>query len=317
MSRGDVLFDLRAGTPATRLGRFPQPAWKRGLTRSRVVQRALRHMYYNVVPLANGEFFLSFGKEIGVMGGDGAVRALAGLVRPCRILRGGCAVDDDGNVWFGEYLPNSGRGPIRIYRYQPGARDVEVAHEFPAGAIRHVHGLFRDRFGPDVWAATGDRGGECRVMHSSDGFRTCTVLGGGDETWRTVSLQFTRDAVYYGMDAEFTQNYIYRVDRRTGHRDVLQAVEGPTYYSAHLGDDLYFGVTAELCPSQQGRTAVLWKVDSRDDATTRVVTFPKDRFPVRYFMPGTIDFAAADGSRAELLFHLTALVPDSGVYAIV
>jgi hypothetical protein len=76
-------------------------------------------------------------------------------------------------------------------------------------------------------------------------------------------------------------------------------------------------VTAELWPSQQGRTAALWKVDSREDAITRVVTFDKDWFPVRYFMPGTIDFAAADGSRAELLFHVTALVPDSGVFAIV
>jgi hypothetical protein len=136
-------------------------------------------------------------------------------------------VDDDGNVWFGEYLPNSGRGPIRIYRYQPGACEWRWRRSF-CGAIRHVHGLFRDRLDP-TWAATAIAG---RVPHHAQQRRIPHLHRPGRRRRNVAHGQcpFTRDAVYYGMDAEFTQNYIYRVDRRTGHRDVLQAVEGPTYY---------------------------------------------------------------------------------------
>jgi hypothetical protein len=118
------------------------------------------------------------------------------------------------------------------------------------------------------------------------------------------------------MDAEFMQNFIYRLDRRRGRHFVVQAVEGPVYYWARLGDDLYFTVTAELCPIQQGKFAAIWQVDARSSAARRLASFPKDRLPVGAFMPGTIDFASRDGTCDVVFFRLTALVSD-GVYAII
>lgn len=316
VSRRNDLFELVDGAAPRLIARFPQQVWKEQVARQRHVQRALRFMYYNVLPLPSGEMFLTFGKDVGVIQPTSELQRIGGLHRPCRVLRGACALGADGAVYFGEYIDNAHRGPLHVYRYWPGASEVECVYSFSAGAIRHVHGVFTDPYGPDLWCAAGDSESECRIIRTGDGFRTHDIVGGGDETWRAVSLQFTPDAVFYAMDAEFRQNYIHRIDRKTGRRDVVQALEGPTYYSARRGMDLFFAVTAELAPIQKGKFAALWHVDGGTSGTQRLATFPKDAMSVRYFLPGTLDFAQGDGSRHEILFRTTALRPDNAVYAI-
>jgi len=123
-------------------------------------------------------------------------------------------------------------------------------------------------------------------IQTDDGFRTLEVIGKGDETWRCVNLLFTEDAIYYSMDAEFVRNWIYRIDRKSGRRDTLGSVDGPVYYSYAFGKDLFFAVTAELCPSQQGKSASLWHVSEVGDLK-QIFSVEKDRLPVKYFMPGT------------------------------
>jgi hypothetical protein len=121
-----------------------------------------------------------------------------------------------------------------------------------------------------------------------------------------VSLRFSKDAVFYGMDAEFQQNYLYRIDRATGKRETLTELEGPVYYSYSVGEDLFFAVSAELCPSQQGTFAALWHV-APDGECTRLLTQEKDRLPVHYFMPGTLHFPQGPGVRGYVPFHMVAL----------
>ena len=273
-------------------------------------------MFYNVMPLSNGEILTTFGRSVGVICARGAYRPLGGMTRPFRVLRSACAVAEDGSVLLGEYLFNADRTPIRIYRYTPGSANVDVVHTFRAGDVQHVHGIFRDPFAPGLWCTVGDRPAECRILYSTDQFRTHTVFGAGDETWRAVSLQFTPDALFYGMDAEFQKNFIYRVDRKTGRRDTVTGVEGPIYYSACLGNDLFFAVTVEYCPSQEGNSASLWHVDAVSGVATRVAQFQKDRLPVHWFLAGTIDFARTDGSRPEIYLRTTALSPDNSVFSV-
>lgn len=271
-------------------------------------------MYWNVLPLADGSIFLTFGKNIGLYR-DRQIRVLAGLERPCRILRRGAALAADGNVYFGEYLLNRERGPMRVYRYTPGADRVEIAHVFPAGTVRHIHGVFDDPYDGSLWALSGDVGDECRFMRTTDAFRTIEVIGSGDETWRSVSMLFAPDAIYYAMDAEFTQNYLYRIDRKTHERTRLAAVNGPVYQSHVSGEQYYFAVSAELCPSQQGRSAELWRL-REGESGERVATLEKDAYSVRYFMTGTIDFPRGPGLPDRVLFHATALAGDNRMFAL-
>jgi hypothetical protein len=315
LSRRNELFEsdtLRP--PFRRLGAFPAPAWQRAASELRPAQRALRFMYWNVLPLRDGSIFLTFAKNIGIYR-DGAISALGGLERPCRILRRGAALSADGSVYFGEYLLNRGRGAMRVYRYAPGDDRVEIAHVFPASAVRHIHGIFSDPYEGGLWCLSGDVGSECRIMRTMDGFRTIDVIGSGDETWRSVSMLFSPTAIYYAMDAEFTQNYIYRIDRKSGQRTQLTPVDGPVYYSHAVNDRYYFAVTAELCPSQKGRAAELWRVDD-DGSCDRILMLEKDRYSVKYFMPGTIDFPRGPGLPDKLLFRSTALAGDNRTFSV-
>jgi hypothetical protein len=307
LSRRNRLFSTAApGAPLTPLCSFPASPGKSLLSTVRAVQRLLRFSFYNVVSLPDGSFFLSFDRSVGILR-DGEVRPVPGLIRSARILRGACAVDASGDLYFGEYLSNRHHGPVYVYRLPAGSDRLEVVRRFEAGEALHVHGIYADPFEGGLWCVTGDRPDECRILRTMDGFRTFEVIGKGDETWRCVSLQFTRDAIYYGSDAEFSVNHLYRLSRRTGDRDMLTELEGPVYYSTRVGDDLFFGVSAEIwSPSQLVPNAAIWHVVP-GGSVTRIVSLKKDLLPGRLFLPGTIDFAGGPGLSDRVFFHGVAL----------
>lgn len=305
LSRRERLYRREGGEPPTPLGRVPVAWWRASLSRNRPAQRLLRAMVYNVMPLLDGSLFVTYGRQVGVLR-DGQYVALAGLVRPCRVLRGGAALDDAAHVYFGEYLVNNDRGPMRVYRHAAGSGRVEIVHEFAAGAIRHVHGVALDPFDRSLWCLTGDVGDECRLLRTKDGFRTLELVGGGDETWRCVSLLFTASHIVYATDAEFTRNRVYRLERATWRRESVGELDGPTYYTIACGEDLFFAVTAELCPSQVGRSATLWRLDPAGKLE-RLAAFEKDRLPVALFLPGTLHLSRVPGRAGEFYFHAVGL----------
>lgn len=307
VSRGRVLY--RASGPERRLRRIavlPAASWRAAAAGSRLMARLLRLSFYNAIPLPDGDIFFSFGRDMGVLR-DGHVAAVRGAPRECRVLRSACSLEPDGTVAFGEYFANHERdSAVHILTLPPGSTRVEVAHRFSAGEVRHVHGVFRDAYDGSLWCTTGDVGAECRIMRSTDRFTTIEVVGSGDESWRSVSLVFTADAIFYGSDAEVARNHIYRLDRKSGRREQLVEVDGPVYYSHAIGDDLFFGVTAELCPSQRGRAACLWHV-SPECHCEAVACHEKDRWSPRYFLPGAFYFPAGPGIPGGSYVHTIAL----------
>lgn len=308
LSRRNKIYespDLRP--PFKPLATFPSN-YQGLLSINRVFQRLFRYLYYNVIKLEPERFLVTFQKSVGLFEA-GRFVPVSGLIRPSRFLRGACAVDRSGSVYLGEYLSNPQRAVIRVYRLPGGARHLEVVHEFEPGSVRHIHGLYRDPFDDSIWLLSGDLEHECRVWRTRDGFKTIETVGEGDETWRAVSIVFREDAAFYGMDAEFRQNYVYKVDRKSLERTRLFEVDGPVYYSTTVGDHLFFGVTAEGCPSQKANRASLWSVDLKDEHE-RVVSFPKDMFP-NILTPGTFHFPLGPGLADRVYCYCNGL---SGVH---
>jgi hypothetical protein len=299
LSRRIRLFPAETIESKPRLvGAVPAPLWQRFISRSRLGQRLARFMFYNVLPLGEDRVFLTFNRDAGIIDG-GRFQEIEGIIRPFRVLRGAAAVSAAGAVYLGEYLYNEKREPIHIYRCLPGESRAEVAHTFSAGEIRHVHGVYRDPYTSAIWCASGDHPHEARLLRTDDEFVSLQTVGSGDETWRTVSLQFTQDAIYYASDAEFRQNLIYRLDRATSERTIVGEIDGPVYYSHAIGDDLFFAVTAELCPSQKEPMASLWRVGA-GDVLEQVYRVKKDLGARKRltlpFMPGTLHFPGGPGS---------------------
>jgi hypothetical protein len=306
LSRRESLY--ATGQPVPPFGevaRFPLPPRLRLGSRLDFVRRALRLSYYNVLRLPGQRLFVTFNRSAAVVAKD-RLRFVAGLERPFRVLRNGCAVGPDGSVWFGEYLIEPEDSALRIYRLPPGSEQAEAVHVFPAGYARHIHGIYADPLDRSLWCLTGDHHDQAKIMRSPDGVEPFTIVGSGDESWRAVSMLFRADAVYYATDAQHRQNWIYRVDRETGARTEVAPIDGPVYYSHQVGDDLFFAVTAELSPIQETRSATLWHLDASDHCTP-LATFTKDRWPVAQFLPGTLSFPRGPGNGDGFYFSAVAL----------
>lgn len=306
LSRRSTLFHASSLSPPFRpLARFPTSHSRTLAAHIRVLARLLRLGYHNVIRLSRDRLLCTFQKRIGLFTPSG-FSDVSSLQLPCRFLPGGCAVDSDGAVFLGEYRSNVQRCPVALYRLPPGENRLEVVYQFPENSIRHIHGVFADPFERTLWCSTGDWGEECQILRSADQFKTIERVGGGDESWRAVSLQFRNDAIYYGSDSERSENHIYRIDRRTGFRSRLEKVDGPVYFSTQHQDIIVMGVAAEGCPSQPVNRASIWTISSRDQVS-RILSVSKDFYPLA-FMTGAFRFPLGPGNQEpDLLLNCCAL----------
>jgi hypothetical protein len=315
LSRRNVLYQSRdLKPPFAKVAMIPAPAWKQMVSGVRLGQRLLRFMVTNVVPLSNGELFVTFDRSVGVVR-NGRYVDLAGLARPCRVLRSACAIDHHGDIYFGEYVMNEQRTPIRVYRYRPGSEALDTVHTFPAGSIKHVHGIYFDKFAGALYCLTGDDERECRMLRTKDGFATLHTVGEGDETWRAVSMLFDETAMFYGMDAEFRSNHIYKLDRQTGMRTSLAEVNGTVYYSKRVGHDLFFTTTAENGSDLRARSAAIWNV-SADGQCIEVAKFQKDVWHGTLFKFGTIHFPYGSTHNDGLYFSVLGVREDNQTFCL-
>ena len=313
--RSDLFHATALKPPFERIGTADAPAWKSAASRVRLAQRLLRFAVTNVILLNNGDLFVAFDKSVGVVRG-GKYQTLKNLARPCRILRSACTIDGSGDVYFGEYIFNTERGAIRIYRYRQGADALEVAYTFPKNTIRHIHGIYFDDFTESLFCLTGDVDDECCFWRTFDGFKTVERVGAGDETWRAVSVQFKEDSFYYGMDAEYRTNHIYKVNRQTLARKSLGEVSGTVFHSIKMGADLFFTTTAENAPSQTENVAAVWHVDA-DDNLNHLVSFKKDRWHPSLFMFGKIHFPFVNRLANELYMQVVGVEEDDQMFRLV
>ena len=71
-------------------------------------------------------------------------------------LRNGIAIHPvSNNAYFGEYVNNAKR-PIRIIRLSDDGQTAAVCFQFNQGEIKHVHGIYWDKYRQRLWITTGD-----------------------------------------------------------------------------------------------------------------------------------------------------------------
>ncbi len=314
LSRRNRLYHSKTLVPPfSEIGRVAAPSWKVLTSKFRLGQRLLRFLFYNVIPMANDDVFVTFDRTVGIIR-NGEYRRLGGLVRPCRVLRSGCAIDGKGTVFFGEYLANNERDEMRVYKYQAGSDRLEVAYTFPRASIKHIHGLYFDQYADSIFCLTGDADRESRIIRTRDAFATMETIGQGDETWRAVSILFDKDHFYYGTDAEFRDNHLFRIDRETLARERIGNVNGTVFYSKQLGDDLFFTTTAENAPSQKENVAALWHVDSEGNSR-QLASFEKDLWHPA-FMFGTIHLPYLNAVNDRLYISLVGVRGDNQTFCV-
>ena len=303
ISRGSRLFSSRTFEDTfTEVANFRLPFFRSIASNFLVLQRLLRLLYFNVIAVTEGDFFVSFDRQTGLL----SLSDFQGILTPTpsRILRNGIA-DHNGLSYFGEYISNSQRGPVHIWSVKVGKQAMRPmkAYSFSSGEIRHIHRVAVDPYTTDLWCMTGDLPNECKILKSSDTFSTIQTIGEGDESWRCISPLFDDKSIFYATDSERAVNSIYKIDRETLAREKLCDIDGPVYYSARINNDFFFAVTAELCPSQLTPCATIWHfTKSNPHLPRRILSIPKDMFHKTLFLPGTISFPNGPGIIGDSLY---------------
>lgn len=205
-------------------------------------------------------------------------------------LHGGICEDEQGFTYFGEYFMNPERGPVRIWRVDPALENPEIAREFPAGRIRHVHGIFRDPYDRRaLWVTVGDLEGECHLLRTRDRFETIESFGDGSQHWRAVTLFFAPDHVCWLTDSNLEQNYACRMQRKSGALEIGQKIDCSGWYGSTTREGITIAfTTVERGPGIHRReSSVLISEDAFH--WQEVHAFIKDFWrPVQLFKYGVI-----------------------------
>jgi hypothetical protein len=79
-------------------------------------------------------------------------------------------------------------------------------------SARHVHLVVADPSTGDLYVGTGDLDAQCHLFYSSDYGATWRELGNGSQSWRSLSVWFTANYIYWNMDSSVGQS-IWRLAR--------------------------------------------------------------------------------------------------------
>ena len=214
-----------------------------------------------------------------------------------RPLNMGFTQDSNGLVYLGEYWSNNEREEVCIIKGSQDGKNWHPVHTFPKGSIRHIHAVQHDPYTNLLWVTTGDKTGvksiESQIAFSEDGGKNFTTIGKGNYKWKTVSLIFTKNYIYWGTDDPFRHNYIYRWERSNGNVERITPVKGPVYYSKKVGDYIFFSTTVEKGSGDQDSFARIYGLD-RNLNCSELYRLEKDHFHPVLFGYGIFEFAQGE-----------------------
>lgn len=222
------------------------------LGKSRLLTRAFRLGIRDLRKLRSGTILVIADRKI-YRSNNGEFETVYSFKKGLSPSRDGWCEDNKGNCYLAEYFLNNERdSPSDLLKSTDDGQSWKVTRSFQG--IRHIHCVQYDQFGQKIWLGTGDRDDESHILFSENQGKTWTEIGGGNQKFRTVSLLFAEDYVYWGSDAPTRQNYIYRYGRKSGKIERLVAVDGPVHYSTALENGVkLFATTAE--GNSEGKSA--------------------------------------------------------------
>lgn len=216
------------------------------------------------------------------------------------VLRGIDGFDD--SVVIGDYTTNTERKPVSIYqRNMDGS--WRCAYTFPAGTVRHIHGIFADCEAQSVYVLTGDENSESGIWLAENNFKTVKPFLVGNQQYRTCQMVADRGRILYMTDAPSEKNAIYRCT--DGCTEKVGALEGTCIYGSTINGKGIFSTTCE--PDAHAKNRIDYWLSSKpgygingrdvyvftlsaDGTRENIARFEHDGLPLRLFQYGTVTF---------------------------
>ena len=275
---------------------------------NRLSRQLSRQGIHHLVPLPNGDVFLTSKKKSYVVGTDGKVRNIFSGYRGNKPGHQGVCVTPRGYIFFGEYTLNPNRDhDTCLYRSLDGGNNFEIVLTLGKDEVRHIHFVKWDPYEECLWLGTGDKDFENLLMRSDDYGETWTKVGGGSQDWRAIGVCFGIDYLTWGTDAGSVpdQNHIIRMSRKTHEIEVIDTVEGPCHGCASLKDGRVFISTGvENGENEKDRFARLKEI--KNENISDILKQEKDRWPL-LLQFGVIRFPLGTENSNKLVFTMMGL----------
>ncbi|MCF8011393.1 MAG: hypothetical protein K9L17_10710 [Clostridiales bacterium] len=277
---------------------------------TRLTSRLFRSGFHYLLPLRDGTI-------IGVVRGfivkrnfnDNFLYPVFKIDRGSRPLNL-CSTPDD-KICFGEYFKNSDRDEVHIYGSFDCGETWKIIYTFPEGSIRHVHGIFYDKYRKGCWVLTGDFGNECRILFTGDNFNSLEPVVIGNQQARAVSIIPLADGLIVPTDTPIEQNYIQWLDIKTGKFERLHPLSGSAFYTAQVGD--YYLVSTVVEPSDVNTSKEVAIYTSRDGENWQVFyKQKKDVWPQKLFQYGALQLPAGPNPGPYVYAYGQAVQKDDG-----
>jgi hypothetical protein len=292
---------------------LPVAGWKRFLSHFREIERLLRLEIKAEIALNSSEVLLSYGGVIYHV--DIMNKQIEEEHRYCKEMNNplyfarieGVEGFDDG-IAYGEYTINARRdNSSSIFMRSLKLPEWKKVFEFPAGTVRHIHGITPDRQNRCVYILTGDLDSESGIWVSRDNFRTVEPLLTGLQKYRTGFWYPVKDGFIYPTDTAVEQNYLFYAfpDKRNGEwkTRIVAELDGSCVSALNTEKTIYVSTTVEPDESITGwRSWINYKkgaginssyakliaIDKNSLNIREIAQFKKDILPYRLFLYGYV-----------------------------
>lgn len=206
------------------------------------------------------------------------------------------SVEDQGRLVFGEYGTLPRDQPVRIYAASGPDFSPHPVHEFPAGTIKHIHGVIWDPHDLCYWVTVGDADDEAGILRMTRDFGSVEWLVRGGQQTRAVGLMVFGDHLVYGTDSERAANHVIHLDKASGRMTRLHPLAGSCLHCGRFGEWMVVATACEPSQVNLGRECHL--LASKDAANwARIASATKDRWDPTYFQFGTFVLPHAESPR--------------------
>ena len=218
-----------------------------------------------------------------------ALKELSRL-KQCRCVLHNSITITNGCIVFGEYGRNSFRNDVPLWVSRDDGESFKVINEIKN--IKHIHGAYKDPYKNSIWVTTGDVDGECFLIEFlNENFLNPIFHGDGTQKWRTVSLMFREDKIFWIMDSPNEVPKLQILDRDTMEVTEGKSFDAPVWYTKRLSDSSYLAQTS-IEPGSAVKSKHS-KIFYSNDLMHwyQVASFKKDLLPKILFKFGVVSFS--------------------------
>lgn len=176
--------------------------------------------YYEFLPIGT-EAFLRSGNRIYLS--NNCMKRWSLIYEGKRAIKNSMVwIEEEQSLLYSEYTPGQNLCRHHLYKYFVTTGETktvltfytpdEYATKGLSPYCRHIHVLMRDPYSKDIYLGVGDSDDESAIYRSTDNGNNFSLVGNGNQSWRTLSFMFTEGCIYWNTDSPDPQ-YLNCINR--------------------------------------------------------------------------------------------------------